>query len=327
MMPKIPFYMTYPMQNLYETELEYERDMKRMKELYPKEVKKILVCVEDQCDELEYPGSMMYDESPDRLMLEKIVDKIYHRLQEEAQTPMPLLADGRNGMERSRIPENDRMPGTGSASGNGRVPEPEWTPENGRMPETGSVPEGDRIPETGSVPEGDRIPETGRMLVNGIDREQILMGSADTAGVMQASALRMTQMDSGWFTPPRGLFPPGMKMEETKAEEKEAAVEEPDREGHQETVSKKVAEQKETDSEGEKNVEAAAWQPGPGMPPPPPGRPGMSGPGMPPPGRPGMSGPGMPPRRNDPLWWLTGVLLNDEMYRRRCRNRRCRRWW
>ena len=108
MMPKIPFYMTYPMQNLYETELEYERDMKRMKELYPKEVKKILVCVEDQCDELEYPGSMMYDESPDRLMLEKIVDKIYHRLQEEAQTPMPLLADEASSMERSRIPENDR---------------------------------------------------------------------------------------------------------------------------------------------------------------------------------------------------------------------------
>lgn len=317
MMPKIPFYMTYPMQNLYETELEYERDMKRMKELYPKEVKKILVCVEDQCDELEYPGSMMYDESPDRLMLEKIVDKIYHRLQEEAQTPMPLLADEASSMERSRIPENDRMT------------------------ETESVPEGDKIPETGSVPEGDRIPETGRILVNGIDREQIPIGSADTAGVMQASALRMTQMDSGWFTPPRGLFPPGMKMEETRAEEREAAVEEPDREGHQETVSKNVTGQKETDSEGEKNVEAAAWLPGPGMPPPgrpgmsgpgmppPPGRPGMSGPGMPPPpGRPGMPpGPGMPPRRNDPLWWLTGVLLNDEMYRRRCRNRRCRRWW
>ena len=303
MMPKIPFYMTYPMQNLYETELEYERDMKRMKELYPKEVKKILVCVEDQCDELEYPGSMMYDESPDRLMLEKIVDKIYHRLQEEAQTPMPLLADEASSMERSRIPENDRMT------------------------ETESVPEGDKIPETESVPEGDRIPETGRILVSGIDREQIPIGSADTAGVMQASALRMTQMDSGWFTPPRGLFPPGMKMEETRAEEREAAVEEPDREGHQETVSKNVTEQNKTDSEGEKNVEAAAWLPGPGMPP--PGRPGMSGPGMPPPpGRPGMPpGPGMPPRRKDPLWWLTGVLLNDEMYRRRCRNRRCRRWW
>ena len=39
--PKMPFYMSYPMQNLYLTEMEYEKDMERMKELYPKEVKTI----------------------------------------------------------------------------------------------------------------------------------------------------------------------------------------------------------------------------------------------------------------------------------------------
>ena len=33
--PKVPFYMSYPMQNLYLTEMEYEKDMDRMKELYP----------------------------------------------------------------------------------------------------------------------------------------------------------------------------------------------------------------------------------------------------------------------------------------------------
>ena len=32
--PKVPFYMSYPMQNLYLTEMEYEKDMERMKELY-----------------------------------------------------------------------------------------------------------------------------------------------------------------------------------------------------------------------------------------------------------------------------------------------------
>ena len=36
-----------------------------------------------------------------------------------------------------------------------------------------------------------------------------------------------------------------------------------------------------------------------------------------------------PPRRrdNDYLRDLIGVILNNEMYRRRCRHRRCRRWW
>ena len=46
--PKMPFYMSYPMQNLYLTEMEYEKDMDRMKELYPKEAWQILEYVEDE---------------------------------------------------------------------------------------------------------------------------------------------------------------------------------------------------------------------------------------------------------------------------------------
>lgn len=74
---KIPFYMTYPMQNLYVTEMEYEKDMERMKELYPKEVSILQTMVEKRCDELEYEGSRMYDENPDRFMLEEESLKIY----------------------------------------------------------------------------------------------------------------------------------------------------------------------------------------------------------------------------------------------------------
>ena len=39
--PKVPFYMSYPMQNLYLTEMEYEKDMDRMKELYPRDVSRM----------------------------------------------------------------------------------------------------------------------------------------------------------------------------------------------------------------------------------------------------------------------------------------------
>ena len=41
--PKVPFYMSYPMQNLYLTEMEYEKDMDRMKELYPRDVSRIAI--------------------------------------------------------------------------------------------------------------------------------------------------------------------------------------------------------------------------------------------------------------------------------------------
>ena len=68
--------MTYPMQNLYITEMEYEKDMERMKELYPNEVQQLQKMVEHRCDELEYEGSRMYDENPDRYMLEREVDML-----------------------------------------------------------------------------------------------------------------------------------------------------------------------------------------------------------------------------------------------------------
>ncbi len=79
---KMPFYMTYPIQSIYMTEMEYEEDMERMKNLYPSEVRKIQSIVEDECDKLEYDGSLMFDEHPDRLMLRRISDRIYDKVTE-----------------------------------------------------------------------------------------------------------------------------------------------------------------------------------------------------------------------------------------------------
>ena len=73
---RMPFYLTYPMTNVYQTEKEYERDMERMKELYPEDVKQIQSLVEEECDKMEYEGSMMFDEYPDRVMLKAICDRI-----------------------------------------------------------------------------------------------------------------------------------------------------------------------------------------------------------------------------------------------------------
>ena len=80
---KTPFYMTYPIQNLYLAEMEYEKDMERMKELYPREVQQILKLVEKRCDELEQEGSRMYDENPDRYMMEKEACRIYEQFVQE----------------------------------------------------------------------------------------------------------------------------------------------------------------------------------------------------------------------------------------------------
>ena len=80
--PKIPFYMTYPMQSMYLTEMEYEKDMERMKQYYPAETKEIRELVEQRLDQLEYEGSRIYDEEPDRLMIQMEIDGIYRKLSE-----------------------------------------------------------------------------------------------------------------------------------------------------------------------------------------------------------------------------------------------------
>ena len=80
---KIPFYMTYPMQNLYLTEMEYEKDMERMKSLYPREVQSLQQMVERRCDEMEFEGSRMYDENPDRYMLEREAQQLYEEFLQE----------------------------------------------------------------------------------------------------------------------------------------------------------------------------------------------------------------------------------------------------
>ena len=101
--------MSYPMQNLYLTEMEYEKDMERMKELYPREVGKILECVEDECDKMEYEGSLMFDEYPDRLMLEMVINRIERRLNGEEQDADMEAEQYRGG---GRPPQGHRPPPT-----------------------------------------------------------------------------------------------------------------------------------------------------------------------------------------------------------------------
>lgn len=111
--PKMPFYMSYPMQNLYLTEMEYEKDMDRMKELYPRDVKRILEYVEDECDKMEYEGSLMFDEYPDRLMLEMVVDRIYQK-----------ASDNGNDVEAEQLWGGMQPPGPGGPPPGHRPPPP-----------------------------------------------------------------------------------------------------------------------------------------------------------------------------------------------------------
>lgn len=83
----MPYYQMYGYPETYRQEQENERDMQRLKEMYPDVAKKVLQYVEEECDKMEYEGSIMFDEQPDRVMLMKITNDIYDKVKDEFELP------------------------------------------------------------------------------------------------------------------------------------------------------------------------------------------------------------------------------------------------
>ena len=62
--------------NSWEQEQMQEREARLMKSFFPQTAAKVQSLVEKECDRLEYDGSMLYDEYPDKFMMEQICRKI-----------------------------------------------------------------------------------------------------------------------------------------------------------------------------------------------------------------------------------------------------------
>lgn len=65
--------MTFPLEL---TEMKMENVAKDNRYLYPIEVKEIQKTIEDSCDRLEYDGSLMYEEYPDKVSVEMLATQI-----------------------------------------------------------------------------------------------------------------------------------------------------------------------------------------------------------------------------------------------------------
>lgn len=79
---RMPFstFPDYTLDFMGNADQEQERDRMRMRELYPDTAKRILPFIEEACDKMEYEGSIMFDEAPDRLMLRKMCREIYDQV-------------------------------------------------------------------------------------------------------------------------------------------------------------------------------------------------------------------------------------------------------
>ena len=79
----LPFYMTYPLPVYYEEEDSIIRDLEYLQQMYPSEARRYQKTISSILDKLDYEGSMIYDEYPDRLQLRLMSGRIYDRVKAE----------------------------------------------------------------------------------------------------------------------------------------------------------------------------------------------------------------------------------------------------
>lgn len=81
----LPFYMTYPLPMYYREEDTIIRDLEYLQQMYPTEAKKYQKVIASILDKLDYEGSLIYDEYPDRWQLYKLSMEILDRIKRQEQ--------------------------------------------------------------------------------------------------------------------------------------------------------------------------------------------------------------------------------------------------
>ena len=72
----IPFYVAYPNYQMYSDEYRRMQDFEYLQAMYPTEVKEYQKKINQVLDRIDYAGSLIYDEYPDRISLYKLATDI-----------------------------------------------------------------------------------------------------------------------------------------------------------------------------------------------------------------------------------------------------------
>ena len=83
---KKPFYKTAEKGKFYMREAPAEEEKNLMRTYYPKTAGMIQAMVEDACDRLDYEGSFLYDEYPDKWSIERTCQRIESRMEMQMQS-------------------------------------------------------------------------------------------------------------------------------------------------------------------------------------------------------------------------------------------------
>ena len=80
----LPFYMTYPGYFREEQEQAMLEDLEYLQHTYPDKVRHVARRVAEILDKMDYEGSMIYDEYPDKYSICRMAETIYEILKKEA---------------------------------------------------------------------------------------------------------------------------------------------------------------------------------------------------------------------------------------------------
>ena len=75
----LPFYMAYPLPMYYQEEDTVTRDLEYLQQMYPSEAKRYQKIIAEILNQIDYEGSCIYDEYPDKVMMYRLAAKIYDR--------------------------------------------------------------------------------------------------------------------------------------------------------------------------------------------------------------------------------------------------------
>lgn len=79
----LPFYLSYSTPYFMKEEDSVLQDLEYLQEMYPKQAKDLQKRIAAVLDKLDYEGSMLYDEYPDKWQLYRLTDTVVGMLQRE----------------------------------------------------------------------------------------------------------------------------------------------------------------------------------------------------------------------------------------------------
>ncbi|MEF2877385.1 MAG: hypothetical protein U0N90_03120 [Blautia sp.] len=100
---KQSFYEAAGNGKFYEQEAPVQQDRELLKSYYPRTAGLIQAFVEDACDRLDYEGSFIYDQYPDRHTMERVCENICGKIQESQA--MQSMEKGNRGMSGASLGE------------------------------------------------------------------------------------------------------------------------------------------------------------------------------------------------------------------------------